>query len=284
MIGMAELQQRHLDLALRWFERALELRPLPDGLVALLTGNLASVYADLNRLQRAEELARQAIRLYAHAFGSDDPEILFPQTTLAFIHVARGEYASAEPILRRVLYRAERAWSPTSYEVAVAAANLAFIHFVQGEYAPARELFQKSLAGLESSPMRAKDEIPLTPAALAVSCAAVGRRQEANMWLERALAYATQERSTEDPSLALVLERGAMTQFFLKDYDSGTQLFERGITVLEEQYGRWSQPVQRALERYSGLLREARDKTRAGQLKAKRMKVDARLKAFALKH
>jgi tetratricopeptide (TPR) repeat protein len=280
MIGMAELQQLHLGLALRWFERALELKPLPDGLVALLTGNLASVYSDLNQLGRAEELVRQAINLYAHAFGPDDPETLIPQATLAFIYVARGEYASAEPIVRRVLYQAERAWSPTSYEIAVATGNLGFIYLEQGKYAPARKLFERALTGLEISPMRAKDEIPLTQAFLAVSCAAGGRRQQAKMWLERALAYATTELSTEDPSLALILERGAMTQFFLKDYDSGSQLFERVITLLEEQHGRWSQPVQGALERYSSVLRKARDKSRAGQLKAQRKQVDARLKAL----
>jgi tetratricopeptide (TPR) repeat protein len=280
MIGVAALQERHSDLAVQWFERALELKPLSDAVVSLLTNNLASAYADLDRLERAEELARQAIYLSKRAFGPDHPETLFPQTTLAFIYAARGEYATAEPVLRRVLYQAERSWGPSSYQVTLAAGNLAFIHFAQGEYALARELFEKALSGLQSNPMRAKDEIPLTQAALAVSCAALARRQEANMWLEKALVYAAEELSTEHPAFAQVLERAAITRFFLNDYDSGKKLFDQAVAILESRHGPESQQVRGALERYSGLVRKVKDKSRTGQLKEYRKELEARLRAF----
>ncbi|HEY3453577.1 MAG TPA: tetratricopeptide repeat protein [Bryobacteraceae bacterium] len=275
MMGFVELQHRRPDLAIGWFERGLELKPLSDSLAALLTSNLASTLCDLNQLDRAEEIARRAIRLSERAFGSDDPEVTFPQTTLAFIYVARGEYASAESILRRVFDQAERTWSPMSYEVSVAANNLAFIYFVRGAYAGARDLFQKSLAGLESNPMRARDEIPLTQAALAASCAAGGRDREANMWMERALAYAQQELRSKDPAVPAILERVAVARFFQRDYKSGRKLFDGAITGLEALYGSGSQQVQDALGRYSDLLGKTGDKSLA-------KKVEQRRKALAM--
>ena len=276
LIGFAASQQRWPDLAVEWYQRALEIAVLPDALMALLTTNLATANFDLNRLERAEELALRAIRLSVDAFGPDDSETLFPQVTLALVHVARGEYARAEPVLRRALDQAKRSWGTSSYEVSLAAGNLAFIHFVQGRYALAGPLFEESLAALEGSSMRAKDEIPVTQAALSVCYAARGRHREANMWLERALASAHGELTPEDLGLAVVLERGATTRFLLKDYEAGRQLFERAITILEAHYGPRSQAVLNGLERYSVLLRTAKDKTGTRKLEELR-------KALALK-
>jgi tetratricopeptide (TPR) repeat protein len=203
-------------------------------------------------------------------FGPDDEETLFPLTVLAFIRVARGDFASAEPVLRRVLALAERDSNGSSYLRAVAAGNLGFIYFVNRQYAMAQALFQKSLAGLEQNSIRAHDQIPLTQALLAGSYAAEGRRREANMWLERALAHAQQELRRDDPMLAVVFERGAVAKFCLKDYESGWKLFDRAIAVLEARYGPGSPPLLGALERYSSLLRLAKDKTRARQLEERR--------------
>jgi tetratricopeptide (TPR) repeat protein len=274
MIGFLDQQERRSDLALQWFQRALEAKPPFDNLVLVLTVNLANAFADLHRLDEAEKAARRALELSVRVFGPDHEETLLPIAMLAFIKVARGDFASAEPVLRRVLAFAERNWRESSYLRAQAAANLGVIYFIDRRYAMARDLLQKSLVGLEQNPIRAKDEIPLTQALLAVSYAAEGQRQEANIWLGRALARAQQELSQDDPALALVLERGATAKFYLKDYDSGSELFDRAIAVLEAAYGPGSEPVLDALDRYSALVRAAKDKNRARILEARR-------KAFA---
>jgi tetratricopeptide (TPR) repeat protein len=270
MIGFLEQQQRRPALAVEWFRRALNLQPESDPLLALLTGNLASAYAELSQFDRAEEAARQAIQLSVHAFGSNDPETMLPMTTLVFIQVARGEYVAAEPVLRRVLARAEQSWGAFSYEAALAAGNLGFIHFVHRRYGLARELLQKSLAGLEQNPIRARREIPLTQALLAGSYAAEGRRRQADIWLERALTNAEQQLSPEDPALSIVLERAAVARFCLKDSDSGRELFDRAVALLEARHGPGSQPVLDALDRYAALLRFAQDKTGARVLEERR--------------
>jgi tetratricopeptide (TPR) repeat protein len=59
-IGFVELQQRRADLAIEWFQRALELKPRSGALLARLTTNLASAYSDLKQVDHAEGLARRA--------------------------------------------------------------------------------------------------------------------------------------------------------------------------------------------------------------------------------
>ena len=269
-IGFLERQQGRPVFAVEWFRRALELEPPSDALLVLLTGNLASAYAEFNHLDQAEEAARQALQIAVRAFGPDHPETLFPATTLAFIHVARGNFEAAEPVLRRVLAQAERNWGASSYEVANTAGNLGLLLFTNRRYALARELLLKSLAGLEQNPIWAKEQIPLTQALVAGSYAAEGRRGPANIWLERAMTYAQQELSSDDPALPVILERAAIARFCLKDNDAGEELFDRAIALLEARHGSRSQPVLDALDRYATLLRFARDKRRGRVIEARR--------------
>jgi tetratricopeptide (TPR) repeat protein len=276
-IGFAARQQRRPDLAIEWLERALALNPLPDTLAATLTGNLASAYCDVDRLDHAEELARRAIPLSERAFGPNHPETLFPQVTLAFVFAARGDYARAEPVLRRVLDQSERTWGATSYETALAAGNLAFIHLSTRRYTLARKLFENSLSALRANPIRATDEIPVTEVSLALSFAGIGRTREANLWLEQAMASARQTLDADDPALAEILQRAAITRFLLKDYDSGCQLFDRAIPMLAAHHGTGSPKVVSALDRYAALLRSAKHKTASRKLEELR-------KSFALKH
>jgi tetratricopeptide (TPR) repeat protein len=226
----------------------------------MLTSRLAAAYLELNDLESTEKLARQAIVLSESAFGSGDPETLFAQSTLALVHVARGEYARAEPALRRVLHQSERAWGESSYEVAQAAFNLATVHYKQRQYEPARVLLEKSLVGLHVNSIRGRDEIALTESAIAVISAAQGRKRQAHTWLERAFASAEEELPPDHSSLPQVFERAAVARFHLKEYAPGRQLFDRAISLLQAQRGSGSQDVLNALERYARLLRTAKDK------------------------
>jgi tetratricopeptide (TPR) repeat protein len=275
MLGFTDLQLGRPELAAEWYRRALDLKPLPADLQALLTGNLAHALGDANQLERAEEVARQAIPLLERAFGPESPEVLFPRVILANVQARRGEYAIAEPVFRRALYAAERSWGPSSYEAAQAAVNLASIHLIQGRYAIARGLYQKSLAGLQRNPMRAIDEVPIVYVSLALSCAASGARQEADLWLQHALESG-QELSPEHPAVPVILERAAATRFFQKQYEESWLLFERAIALLEARYGARSPEVLGAMERYSVYLRSARDKSRTRGLEKRRKALAAK--------
>ena len=264
LIGYVELQERHPTVAAEWFRRALKLSDLPSPLVARLTSNLASAYLDAGQLDHAEETARRALNVAVRAFGSEHPETLFPQATLAGVHFVRGDFARAEPVYRRVLHQAERMWGASAYEVSLAAGNLAMIYLAQNRYAQARVHFEKALSGLRNNLMRANDEIPLIQAGLALTYAAEGKAGEATLVLEQALASAEKELGSTDPSFAVILERGATAQYLLKDYALGRHLFERAITVLKTCYGPESQPVMEASQRYTKLFRAAGDESRAG--------------------
>jgi tetratricopeptide (TPR) repeat protein len=274
MIGYVELQQRSPGPASEWFQRALELESLPGALLVGVTSNLANAYLGLRDLDQAEATARRALDLAADALAPEHEETLFPQATLAAVYFMRGDVVRAEPVCRRMLHQAEKRWGEVSYEVTQAAGNLAMIYLQQRRYTQAAPLFEKALLGLRNSPMRVKGELPATEAGLAVCHASVGRARNAESLLKQALASAAAELDHADPSYAVVLERGANVGFLLKDFESGRRLFERSIAILESTYGAGSQPVLGALERYSALLRAAKDHKRAGQVDRRRRALD----------
>lgn len=270
VIGLSEQRAQRPRLALDWFQRALELKELPEALISAINCNLSQTYRDLRQLDRAEEVARKTVALSERAFGPGHPETLFPQTTLALVYADRGELARAEPVLRRILYQSEQLWGPSSNPVAQAAYDLAMLYFSQLRFELARELLKKTIAALRANPVRDKGEIPLVTASLAVSCAAGGHTREANTWLEQALASAKHEVSPQDPAVALIFERGAVARFYLKDHDSGRQLFDQAIAWSEAHHGSSSPPVLGALERYAETLRSIGDKAGARKIEARR--------------
>ena len=207
-----------------------------------MNSNLALAYLDLGQPDRAQELATNAVSLLERAFGSGHPETLVSETTLALVYSDRGEFARAEPLLRRILHRSEQTWGPSSARVADAAHDLAMLYFAQFRFGMARDLLKKSMAALQSNPIRDKGEIPLVAAALAISCAASGHTREANAWLEQALAAARLEVSSQDPAVAMIFERSAVARFYLKEYDSGRQLFDQSVAWLEVHQGPTRRP------------------------------------------
>lgn len=178
MMGMAESQQRRPDRALRNFMDAMKLQPLPAMLESALTANAANAHFELRQMDRAEETARQAIAAINRTYGSEHPAAIFPQSTLAAVHSYRGDHDRAEPVLRRVLYLSKKHWGASSHEAAVAAGNLAFVYLQQHRYKQAEVHFSEYLAGLQSSAIRAGDEISLAQASLALSFAGRGQSRK----------------------------------------------------------------------------------------------------------
>ena len=61
----------------------------------------------------------------------------------------------------------------------------------------------------------------------------------------------------------------------VKKFESGSQMFDRAISLLETRYGPRSQPVLDALDDYSRLLRAAKDKDRAKNVQERRKQLTA---------
>ena len=269
MIGYAETRSVRGERAIPWLRGALEQRPLPGPLVALLTADLAYAYSEIGWLDRGEPVALDAVRLTEQAFGVDDPDSLSAQSTLAGIYFARGEVARAEPVYRRILDRLERIQGPDTYEVALAASNLGVVYLAVGRNSESRKLLTKALTGLSKSPMRRDDELPTVQAELALAGARDGESHEAKKLLEGAMAAVEKTIGPDHPSFAVILELAATAELKLGEREPARELFDRAIGALEARYGPSSTEVATAGRRYAGVLYSGKDKKGAKQIRAR---------------
>jgi tetratricopeptide (TPR) repeat protein len=269
MIGYAETRSVRGERAIPWFRRALEQRPLPVSLVALLTADLAYAYSEIGLLDQAAPIAQDAVRLTERAFGMDDPDSLSAQSTLAGIYFARGEVARAEPVYRRILDGLKRAQGPNTYEVALAASNLAVVYLAAGRNSEARILLRNALVGLSKSAMRRDDELPMVQGELAVADARDGEAREARKLIEEVMVAVEKTIGPEHPSFAVIVELAATARLALGEREPARELFDRAISALESRYGPSSTEVVIAGRRYANVLYAGKDKKGAKQMRAR---------------
>jgi tetratricopeptide (TPR) repeat protein len=269
MIGYAETRSVRGERAIPWFRRALEQRPVPASLVALLTSDLAYAYSEIGLLDQAEPVAQDAVRLTEQAFGVDDPDSLSAQSTLAAIYFARGDIARAEPVYRRVLDRLERTQGPGSYEVALAASNLGVVYLAAGRNSEARNLLRNALAGLSKSPMKRDDEAPMVEAELALADAREGEAREARRLIEEVMAAVEKTIGPDHPSFAIIVELAATARLKLGEREQARELFDRAIESLQTRYGPASTQLTIAGRRYADVLYAGKDKKGAKQMRAR---------------
>ena len=269
MIGYAETRSVHGERAIPWLRRALEQRPLPGPLVALLTADLAYAYSEIGWLDQAEPVAQDAVRLTEQAFGADDPDSLSAQSTLAGIYFAHGEAARAEPVYRRILDRLERIQGPDTYEVALAASNLGVVYLAAGRNSEARNLLRTALSGLSKTPMKRDDEVPMVQAELALADARDGDAREARKLIEEVMTALEKTIGPQHPSFPVIAELAATTKLKLGEREPARVLFDRAIGALEALYGPSSTEVAIAGQRYADVLDAGKDKKGAKQMRAR---------------
>ena len=190
--------------AVDWYERAQRdsANAGDRQTVALAGANLGEVLVSLGRLDEAEAVLTDARRIL-RASG-EAPFALFAETQLARAVLARGRPRDAFDMLRKILQEAEQLeHAAASLEIAV---NFASAATAAGEP-------ELALAELERAAGRAGDEVALFAAPVnrvrGEALAALGRLDEAEACLERALAEARRQALLYH-ELLIIRERAAL--------------------------------------------------------------------------
>jgi tetratricopeptide (TPR) repeat protein len=127
-------------------EGILNCLPEADGeKISILKNNLATVYQDLGRYDRAAQLLEAALSSDEKNFGPDHPTVAVSQSNLATVYRDLGRYERAAQLLEAALSSDEKNFGPDHPTVAVSQSNLATVYLEKGDYQGARELFEKAL-------------------------------------------------------------------------------------------------------------------------------------------
>ncbi|MCI0538755.1 MAG: tetratricopeptide repeat protein [Verrucomicrobiales bacterium] len=112
---------------------------------AAATRNLASVYQNLDQLDAAERLLREAIRLFDEVLGPDDPASSYSWDDLRTVHEKRENYMEAEKCGLRALGIVEKAYGPVHTNTASVLSNFGTFYGRKGDYEKSRMMLERAL-------------------------------------------------------------------------------------------------------------------------------------------
>lgn len=191
------------DLAVQAYQRSLEaeLRNGNDVAAAIPAGNIAEVLISQGRLDEAEPLLVDAIRVMR---ASGYPAAGFFETELARLHIHRGDYAAAEALLDRITAEGLATDEPAS--VLNAAIQRADSVLRQGNVTDALSLLDQIT---ERAGEMAEVLAPVLGRLRAAALVSLGRSAEAVEQVDLALEHARRQGLLYDQAL-LLAQRHAM--------------------------------------------------------------------------
>src|SRR5262249_1550027 len=125
-----------LDEAIRHYEAAHAVAPsvLADQRsLGLFLNNLAMVYQDARRFEKAEESYQQSLQLLEGASGPNSPDVETLLDNFGQLHMVRRRYDQAEAAFRRSLAIREQKAPPDHLELSISLNNLASVCEARGQ-------------------------------------------------------------------------------------------------------------------------------------------------------
>lgn len=206
----------------------------------LLTAQLATLYAQVGRLDEALSLQERVLTRFSAMLGPDSPHIVPQLEAVASAYGLAGRYAEAERLRMRAIAINERAHGPDSLQVATSLQGIAQLLRLQDRHDDALVFATRALAIAERSP-------PGDVHQRAIFLSQVGdihmsaRRYEAALpYLTRALSIV--DRSSGDTSVTNLLriqylQSLSLIHLHLGRAAEGQSYIDRAIAISTESYG-----------------------------------------------
>jgi tetratricopeptide (TPR) repeat protein len=145
--GESQSYQNELDLAIGYFQKAVELQQKLGLELELATSldNLAFLYDSQGKYEAAEPLFLQALELRKSILGENHPDYATSLNNLAFLYHSQGKYTEAEPLFLQALELRKSILGENHPDYADSLNNVAALYRSQGKYEAAEPLYLQAL-------------------------------------------------------------------------------------------------------------------------------------------
>jgi tetratricopeptide (TPR) repeat protein len=109
-------------------------------IAAIVLMNLSSVLLKESKLKEAESLARQALKIRQHCYGTDRPLTAQAVVSLSSILAAEKQLAEADSLLQQAVTILKTSFSDHSKQYAAAITKLAQVEVLEGKSGDAKKL------------------------------------------------------------------------------------------------------------------------------------------------
>ena len=194
------------NLAIDYFQKAIDLASTPSPDLAASINNLANLYHDQGIYAEAEPLYVRSLAISEEQLGANHPDTATSMNNLAGLYESTGRYAEAESLYVRSLAIRKEQLGANHLDTASSLNNLAHLYESMGRYAEAEPLYVRSLAISEEHLGASHLHTATSLNNLAILYRSTGRYAEAEPLYLRAVAIAEDKLGIDHPSTQTIRE------------------------------------------------------------------------------
>lgn len=217
-----------------------------SGPYASMLEELGSFYRGQCRYEESEEQFRRALPLLEADPGRDSPAYATALNNLAGAHRLLGRYGQALEEFHACLELYRAAVGERHVLYAAGLNNLSLVHLDLGELERALEL-QEQAADILAAQPQARYELASALCNQGTLCQRLGRLEEAEHKLERALALFREELGTDDPHYHAALNSLGTVHYAAKRFAAARDYFAQAAQAAQALYGPDHRETQTAL-------------------------------------
>jgi tetratricopeptide (TPR) repeat protein len=225
------------NLAINYFQKAIDLASISSPDLATSLHNLAGLYESMGRYAEAEPLYLRSLTIREEQLGANHPDTANSLNNLALLYKSMGRYAEAEPLYLRSLTIREKQLGANNPDIAQSLNNLALLYESMGRYAAAAPLYLRSLAICEEQLGANHPDTATSLNNLASLYKSMGRYAEAEPLQVRSLAIKEEQLGANHPHTANSLNNLALLYKSMGKYAAAEPLYLRSLAIREEQLG-----------------------------------------------
>lgn len=199
--------------------------------------NLAQLYGDLGRDDKAEPLLERALAIMERSVGIDSSAIAPEMNNLAALYERQGRFAEAEPLFKRALANCERSLGPNHPDVGRQLNNLATLYERQDRHGDSEPLFRRALAIFEKAAGPDSPAVATLLSNLGQVLKVEGRYGEAEPMISRSLAIREKVQGRDHPDVARSLNNLADLDQRQHRYADAEPIFKRALSIRERAVG-----------------------------------------------
>ncbi len=252
------------EVVQRSAERLEDFNEKP-ALKAQVAGTLSGVFLDLDLLEEAGPVVREALELRRRLFKPPHPALAESLSSMGKWLSLMGDLTAAQRYQEQALAMWKELGGESSLPVAENLNELALVYYDQGRFQEAAPLLRRALEILHERPEAEPTDFAEANNNLAFNLHAMGEYPEAETHYRRALELWTASGMNPHPFLAAVMNNLASVLQEEGKLTEAERLFRQSIAMRRELFGeshvRVSAPINKLgwMLMYSGRLSEAED-------------------------
>lgn len=248
----------------RWNEAEEQLRPaLAEAeslanaeLVASATSHLAHLLYATNRIEEAEPLMRQALKINQAIFGRQHSVVATNLNNLATVLRGTGRYEEAETLMRRVLEIDKATMDGPRPSMATHLGNLAILLTDTNRFEEAESLMRRALEIDKATLDSQHPSVAIHLNDLALLLRDCNRIEEAEPLMRQALEISEATLGGQHPTVATHLNNLAALLHQTNRIDEAEPLIRRALKINEDNLGSQHPSVAMHLHNLAALLKD----------------------------